>query len=63
MDSRNSSGIGFGGLLFAIFLTLKLTHVIAWSWVWVFAPLWIPLAVALVVLAVIVVAAIVGGDK
>lgn len=34
------------GVLFCIFLTLKLCGVIAWSWLWVFAPLWIPLAIA-----------------
>jgi len=27
-------------ILFAIFLTLKLCGVIAWSWWWVTAPLW-----------------------
>ncbi len=27
-------------LLFLVFLILKLTHVIAWSWWWVTAPLW-----------------------
>jgi len=27
--------------LFVIFLVLKLTHLIAWSWWWVTAPVWI----------------------
>jgi hypothetical protein len=27
-------------ILFLIFLTLKLCDVIAWSWLWVTAPLW-----------------------
>lgn len=36
----------FFGILFMIFLTLKLTGVIAWSWIWVFAPLWAPLLLA-----------------
>ena len=27
--------------LFVVFLVLKLTHLIDWSWIWVFAPLWI----------------------
>lgn len=35
-------GIGFAGLLAIVFITLKLTGVIAWSWWWVLAPLWIP---------------------
>lgn len=41
------------GILGLIFITLKLTGHITWSWVWVLAPFWAPLAVA-VVLAVIV---------
>ena len=33
------------GLLLIIFVILKLTHVIHWSWVWVLSPLWIPLLI------------------
>ena len=29
--------------LFVLFLALKLTHWIDWSWWWVCAPVWIPL--------------------
>lgn len=36
-----SSGIGFAGLLTIVFIVLKLTHVIDWSWWWVLAPLWV----------------------
>ena len=32
--------IGIFGILFIVFLVLKLTEVIAWSWWWVTAPLW-----------------------
>lgn len=39
--------IGLPGLLFLIFLTLKLLGAIAWSWWWVTAPLWIGLALLL----------------
>ena len=45
----SSGGISFGGLLFIVFLVLKLTGVITWSWLWVTAPLWIPLGLALVI--------------
>lgn len=31
---------GFGGLLFLLFLCLKLTSTIDWSWWWIMAPLW-----------------------
>jgi len=38
--SSNSSGIGVFGLLGVVFVTLKLTGVISWSWWWVTAPFW-----------------------
>lgn len=45
MKNNNASrGVGFTGLLLIAFIVLKLTHVIEWSWVWVLAPLWVPLA-------------------
>lgn len=47
--SNSSSGIGFGTVLFLIFLVLKLTNYIDWSWWWVTAPLWIPIAIIFVV--------------
>lgn len=34
-------GISFGGLLTIVFIALKLTGYIDWSWIWVLAPLWI----------------------
>ena len=37
-------GIGLGGAVFLLFLGLKLGGVIDWSWWWITAPLWIPLA-------------------
>lgn len=57
MDDNNSRGSGVAGiglcdLLFVVFLVLKLTHVIDWSWWWVTAPLWIPLALVVVVVII-----------
>lgn len=46
-------GIGFCGLLTIVFITLKLTGVITWSWWWVLAPLWAPVAVALIILLIV----------
>ena len=43
---------GLPVLIFLVFLVLKLAGIIAWSWWWVTAPLWIGLALALVVLVV-----------
>jgi hypothetical protein len=37
--------------LFLLFLALKLTGYIDWSWIWVTAPLWIGLAIGLAVMA------------
>jgi len=48
-----SSGIGFGGLLTILFIGLKLTGYITWSWIWVLSPLWIPLAFVIGLIAVI----------
>ena len=42
------TGLGFGTVLFLIFMTLKLTHYIDWSWWWVSAPLWLPAAIIIV---------------
>jgi hypothetical protein len=39
-NSSSSGGVGFFGLMFLIFMTLKLTGYITWSWWWVTAPLW-----------------------
>ena len=41
-SSSSSGGIGLGGALFIVFLVLKLTDTIDWSWWWVTSPLWIP---------------------
>lgn len=40
----NTGGISFLGLLTIVFITLKLTNVITWSWWWVLLPLWGPMA-------------------
>lgn len=41
--------IGFPGVLFLVFLVLKLTNVIAWSWWWVTIPLWGGLALGIII--------------
>jgi hypothetical protein len=45
MKNSNSNGIGIGTILFLIFMVLKLTNYINWSWWWVTAPLWIPIGI------------------
>lgn len=59
--ASSSGGLGFGGALFLVFLVLKLIGQIDWSWWWVTAPLWGPIA-ALIVLFVVAMA-LTGLDK
>ena len=49
----SSGGIGFFGLLTLLFIGLKLTGYIDWSWWLVFGPLWIPFAVVFGVIGII----------
>ena len=53
-SSNASSGIGLGGVLFVVFLVLKLCGVIGGSWWWVTAPLWIPLALVLAIVVIVI---------
>lgn len=39
-NNTTSSGISLFGAMFIVFLILKLTGNITWSWWWVTAPLW-----------------------
>ena len=50
----NSGGIGFLGLLTILFIGLKLTGNIAWSWWWVLAPTWVPIALIIPIAIAIV---------
>ncbi|PHR99229.1 MAG: hypothetical protein COA78_25130 [Blastopirellula sp.] len=51
-SSSSSSGIGFTGLLTVLFVGLKLTGFIAWSWWWVLSPMWISLVVVIAIMAI-----------
>lgn len=55
----NSGGIGLSGLLTVLFVGLKLTNYISWSWIWVLAPLWIPAAIAVGLILIAVLMALV----
>jgi hypothetical protein len=57
-SSSSSSGIGFGGLLAILFIALKLTGVIAWSWWWVLSPIWISVLLVLLIVAGAIYAAV-----
>ena len=47
----DNDGISLPTLLTIIFAILKLCHVINWSWIWVFSPLWIVTIICLILLA------------
>lgn len=53
--AANSGGIGFVGLLTIVFITLKLTGYIDWSWWWVASPVWISCLLTLGILGVVLV--------
>jgi len=46
-------GVSLATLLTVLFVGLKLTHYIDWSWWWVLSPLWIPFAVVLALAGII----------
>jgi uncharacterized protein (DUF983 family) len=52
-NSNTSNGVSLSTVVFVVFLILKLTKVIDWSWLWVTSPLWIPLGIVLIILAII----------
>ena len=51
-DNNSNSGIGLGGMIFIVFLVLKLGgigQVANWSWWWVCSPIWIPFVIVILV--------------
>ena len=51
-ESNAGGGITFLALLTIMFIGLKLAGIIDWAWAWVLAPLWAPVAVAIIVVTV-----------
>lgn len=52
MKDKNvrNSGMGFISVLTLMFVVLKLTNNISWSWIWVLSPIWISLILIALVL-------------
>ena len=50
-NQTTNTGISVYTTIFLIFLVLKLTGNISWSWWWVTSPLWIPLLLVLSIMA------------
>jgi membrane glycosyltransferase len=49
---KNTNGIGFVGLLTILFIGLKLTGYIDWSWFWVLSPILFGFTLGVVVIAI-----------
>lgn len=55
-NKTTSSGIGLGGVVFIVFLVLKLAgigQVANWSWWWVTSPLWIPIVLVFGIMGIV----------
>ena len=51
MNKNNATGnITFTTLLTLLFIALKLTGVINWSWLWVLSPIWIGLIISIAII-------------
>lgn len=50
-----SGGLGLSSILFIIFLILKLTNTITWSWWWVTSPLWMPILITMIMLCTLII--------
>lgn len=51
-DNSNSGGLSLATILFLIFLVLKLTNYINWSWWWVTSPLWISAILVILIVSI-----------
>lgn len=58
-SSASGGGIGFFGLLGIVFITLKLTGYIDWSWWYVTMPLWMPAVIVFGILSIVLVVCII----
>jgi hypothetical protein len=54
--SSSSSGLGFAGALTILFIALKLTGYVDWTWWWVLSPIWISTIAVVLVLGIILIA-------
>jgi Zn-dependent protease with chaperone function len=46
-NKSSNTGLSLTSVLFIVFLVLKLTNNIDWSWWWVTSPFWIPILLVL----------------
>ena len=59
MENKSNSGLTFTGMLTILFIGLKLTGYIDWSWWWILSPIWINMIIVLTALLVAVIYALI----
>lgn len=59
MENKSNSGLTFTGMLTILFIGLKLTGYIDWSWWWILSPIWITMIIVLTALLVAVIYALI----
>lgn len=59
-SSSSSGGIGFTGLLVILFIGLKLTGFITWSWFWVLSPIIFSVSVFVLLITIAFTAYLIG---
>lgn len=54
MDNNKTTyrGVSFEGALTIAFIVLKLLGKITWKWIWVLAPIWIDILLAIILLII-----------
>jgi hypothetical protein len=48
-----TGGSGIFTILLIVFVVLKLSGLVDWPWIWVLAPFWIPLGLAILYLCIV----------
>ena len=52
-DTSKSTGLCFDAVLTIVFVVLKLTGLIDWSWLWILSPMWISLFCSFLIIGII----------
>lgn len=58
-NKERSGGIGFFGALTIAFIVLRLCGIISWPWLWVLAPIWLPILLAFMIGAIAAVVSVI----
>ena len=53
--SKRNSGLGIVSILTLIFIILKITNKISWSWIWVLSPIWVTFIFAIIIFVIILI--------